>query len=99
MLPNVVLMDMVMPDMDGITVTRTIRAAHPEMHVVILTGSKEDELVQEVLQAGAMNNYLAAIHTVFIEPQVIRQFDPNGQSFANINTPDDLARVRQWLTP
>jgi NarL family two-component system response regulator LiaR len=56
--PNVVLMDMVMPDMDGIAVTRAIRAAYPDIQVVILTGSKEDELVQGALQAGAMGYLL-----------------------------------------
>jgi len=54
----VVLMDMVMPDMDGITATRAIRQQFPEVQVVALTSFKEEGLVQNALQAGAIGYLL-----------------------------------------
>jgi NarL family two-component system response regulator LiaR len=56
--PNVVLMDLVMPGMDGTTATRLIRQRWPEVQVVALTSFQEKELVQQVLQAGAIGYLL-----------------------------------------
>jgi NarL family two-component system response regulator LiaR len=52
--PDVVLMDLVMPEMDGATATRAIRDACPHVQVIALTSFKEDDLVQGALQAGAI---------------------------------------------
>lgn len=57
-LPDVVLMDMVMPDMDGVTATRAIRQQFPEVQVIALTSFKDRGLVQEALQAGAIGYLL-----------------------------------------
>lgn len=56
--PHVVLMDMMLPDTDGISLTRTIRAENPAIQVVMLTSSKEENLVQQALQAGAIGYML-----------------------------------------
>jgi NarL family two-component system response regulator LiaR len=56
--PDVVLMDLVMPEMDGATATRAIRQACPQIQVIALTSFKEEELVQGVLQAGAIGYLL-----------------------------------------
>jgi len=53
-LPDVVLMDMVMPDMDGATATRAIRQRFPQVQVIALTSFKEGDLVKNALQAGAI---------------------------------------------
>jgi NarL family two-component system response regulator LiaR len=52
--PDVVLMDMVMPDMDGATATRLIRKQSESIQVIALTSFKEEILVQSALQAGAI---------------------------------------------
>jgi NarL family two-component system response regulator LiaR len=56
--PDVVLMDMVMPEMDGATVTRLIRQQYPAVQVLALTSFKEGMLVQNALQAGAIGYLL-----------------------------------------
>ena len=56
--PDVVLMDMVMPEMDGATTTRLIRSQSPNIQVLALTSFKEEILVQSALQAGAIGYLL-----------------------------------------
>jgi NarL family two-component system response regulator LiaR len=56
--PDVVLMDLVMPGMDGATATKSIRQACPQIRVIALTSFKEDDLVQGALAAGAIGYLL-----------------------------------------
>jgi NarL family two-component system response regulator LiaR len=56
--PDVVLMDLVMPEMDGASATRLIRQRYPEVQVVALTSFPEEDLVQTALQAGAISYLL-----------------------------------------
>ena len=57
-LPDVILMDMVMPDMDGATTTRVIRQQFPQVQVIALTSFKEGELIKNALEAGAIGYLL-----------------------------------------
>jgi two-component system, NarL family, response regulator LiaR len=57
-LPDVILMDMVMPDMDGAAATRAIRQQFPQVQVIALTSFKEGDLVKHALEAGAIGYLL-----------------------------------------
>jgi DNA-binding NarL/FixJ family response regulator len=78
--PDVVLMDISMPKMDGISATREIKELLPQTAVVILTGHEEDEHVFEGIKAGAQGYLLKdsepedlsrAIHTVYAGNTII----------------------------
>lgn len=56
--PDVVLMDLMMPGMDGATATGLIKEKHPQIQVIALTSFKEKELVEGALQAGAIGYLL-----------------------------------------
>jgi DNA-binding NarL/FixJ family response regulator len=71
--PDVVLMDVRMPDLDGISATRDVLAAFPDVKVVIVTTFEEDDYIFGALSAGASGFLLkrtrpeelvAAIHTI-----------------------------------
>ncbi len=55
--PDVILMDLVMPRMDGITATAGIKQAHPSIKIIALTSFTEDDKVIPAIQAGA-SSYL-----------------------------------------
>ncbi len=56
--PDVVLMDLMMPVMDGIEATRTIKASMPDVEVVALTSVLEDASVADAIKAGAIGYLL-----------------------------------------
>jgi DNA-binding NarL/FixJ family response regulator len=71
--PDVILMDVRMSDLDGISATREVLAGHPEVKVVILTTFEEDDYIFGALSAGASGfllkrttpeELIAAIHTI-----------------------------------
>ena len=56
--PDVILMDLMMPEISGAAATRIIRERCPRVQVIALTSFQEKELVQEALQAGAISYLL-----------------------------------------
>ena len=56
--PDVVLMDMMMPGMDGVETTRALRKRYPQVQVLALTSFYSGDLVQGVMQAGAVGYLL-----------------------------------------
>jgi NarL family two-component system response regulator LiaR len=57
-MPDVILMDMLMPEMDGVAGTRAILDRYPEVQVIALTSFETGTLVQDALQAGAIGYLL-----------------------------------------
>ena len=70
--PNLVCLDVLMPGMGGLEVLRSIREAHPEVRVIVITGQSTSDVVSEALKLGAngfvvkpfsADKVLKAIHT------------------------------------
>jgi NarL family two-component system response regulator LiaR len=85
--PQVILMDLVMPEMDGIAATQAIRQKLPNCQVLVLTSFAEDQRVPDAIQAGAIGyllkdvlkgDLLSAIHAAVrgeptLHPEAQRQ--------------------------
>ncbi len=85
--PDLVLMDIRMPHLDGISATREVLAASPDVKVVVLTTFEQDDYIFDALSAGASGfllkrtqpeELIAAIHTVaagdsLLSPSVTRR--------------------------
>ena len=104
--PDIVLMDLVMPGMDGIEATRQIRAHYPGTKVIALTSFLEDELVFPALDAG-VSGYLMkdltppelaqAIRTVHqgkadLHPEVARKLLDEFQAQREVSPIPDLTQ-------
>jgi two-component system, NarL family, response regulator LiaR len=61
LLPEVVLMDLVMPGIDGVETTRRVKAASPSSRVIVLTSFADDDKVFPAIKAGAISYLLKDI--------------------------------------
>jgi two-component system, NarL family, response regulator LiaR len=69
--PDVVLIDLIMPEMDGVTAIQAIHQEQPNIHIIALSSFNDDELVKSALRAGA-NGYLLKNVTADRLAQAIR---------------------------
>jgi NarL family two-component system response regulator LiaR len=78
--PDVILMDILMPVMDGIQATQTILEQYPQVKIIILSSYPDDDHVQEALEAGAkgfllknahIDNLANAIRTVYSGQEIL----------------------------
>ena len=58
LMPDVILMDMVMPEMDGLETTRAILDQHPSIKIIMLTSFTKEDMVQDAFEAGATSYLL-----------------------------------------
>ncbi len=107
-LPDVVVMDISMPGMDGITATRELHRTHPEVAVLMLTVHDEPGVVREALEAGALgyllkeaaaNTLVGAIRKVVQGEAVIdSSLDHRPATWSATDQPALSARQREVLT-
>lgn len=72
--PDVLLMDLVMPEMGGVAATRAIHQRWPQVQVIALTSFQEKELVQDALQAGAIGYLLKNVSGDELYQAIYRAF-------------------------
>jgi two-component system response regulator NreC len=106
--PNVLILDLSMPDLDGIEVTRRLKKHFPEIHILILTVHEDDALLKAAMNAGASgyilkraaeNELVAAVHRIlqgdlYVDPSMVR-------SLFNETDPSPVSRpgAAEELTP
>ncbi|MCP5099020.1 MAG: response regulator transcription factor, partial [Chloroflexi bacterium] len=59
--PDVVLLDLEMPEMDGVETLKRVRATHPEARVIVFTAFDTDERILTAVQAGAQGYLLKGV--------------------------------------
>jgi NarL family two-component system response regulator LiaR len=62
--PDVALMDLVMPEMDGVEATRQLKRVSPSTQVIVLTSFDDDEHILPAIRAGALSYLLKSVGTV-----------------------------------
>ena len=101
--PDVIMMDMVMPEMSGAEATKQIMAEDPDTHILILTSFGQEESLIEALNAGALgcllkdsqpDDLLQAIRTVLSGQMSI----PKSLAAQLINQPQQANKTESLLT-
>jgi two-component system, NarL family, response regulator LiaR len=96
--PDVVLMDLVMPGMDGVATTRAMRERFPTVRVIALTSFPEERLIQDVLEAGAISYLLKNVGADELA-RAIRAAREGHSTLAPEATQALIARVTQPKAP
>lgn len=73
--PDVVLIDLIMPEMDGVTAIRTAHEKWPHIQFIALTSFQEKDLVQQALQAGAISYLLKNVSAEELAVAIRAAFD------------------------
>lgn len=95
--PDVVLMDLILPGMDGVAATKAIRKLLPKTQVIVLTSFKEDSMIQKAIQAGAIGYLLKDVQADEIA-EAIRLVHA-GQSILSPEATQALIRVTNQPGP
>jgi len=72
--PDVILMDIVMPGMDGVDTTYKIKQSYPQIQIIALTSFQEKDMVERAIQAGAIGYLLKNVdapvlpNSVWLDP-------------------------------
>lgn len=107
--PDIILMDLSLPEFDGIEATRRILQVLPDTRILVLSVHEESELIKEAIKSGARgyilkdalkDDLIRAIHEVmrdeiYLDADMIKHFFQAG---ADINE-EDLDPIRESLTP
>jgi two-component system, NarL family, response regulator LiaR len=84
--PDLVLLDLRMPEMDGLTCLDQIRQRHPEIKVIVLSVSTDPQLIQTALKRGASAYIVKSVNPVDL-PSALRQA-VEGTVFSAIGLPE-----------
>jgi DNA-binding NarL/FixJ family response regulator len=98
LLPDVAVLDARLPDGSGIEVCRDVRAAHPEVHVIILTSFDDDEALFSAIMAGAAGYALKQIRGNDLV-EAVRQVAAGGSLLDPAVTAQVLDRIRNAPAP
>ncbi|MCI0394668.1 MAG: response regulator transcription factor [Chloroflexi bacterium] len=93
--PDVILMDLVMPELDGIQATRRIVRADPHSRVLVLTSFAEDERVRDAIQAGATGYLLKDV----LKSQLFQAIEAAARGRPTLHPEAQKALMRQAATP
>ena len=88
--PDLALLDLRMPEMDGLTCLDRIRKQHPKVKVVILSVSTDPELVQTVLNHGAAAYVVKSVNPIDLSSALRQALD--GTVFSAIGLPEKTAQ-------
>jgi DNA-binding NarL/FixJ family response regulator len=105
--PDVVLMDVRMPIMDGVAATRTLTAQAPDIKVLVLTTFDDDEYVTQALRCGAKGYLLKDTPSTELADAIraihrgYTQFGPGlmEKAFSSAPTPEEPPEAFTQLTP
>jgi len=91
--PDLAVIDMDLPDMDGSDVIRTCREAEPPIPALVVSGHNQKEVINRALEAGAQGYVIKgnARHIVEGVKAVLR-----GERFLSDNLPDDIINSDPW---
>jgi DNA-binding NarL/FixJ family response regulator len=92
--PDVILMDLVMPEMDGIEATRRIMDVHPAARILVLTSFAEDNRVWDAFHAGATGYLLKDV----LKPELLRAIQAATAGQSTLHPEAQQALIRQTQT-
>ena len=108
--PDVLVLDISMPDLDGIEVTRRLHPKHPELRILMLTIHEDEALLKAALHAGASgyilkraaeSELIAAIQVVlrgdlYVDPSMVRSLvDTGGPQASSSSKPAEALTPRE----